>query len=245
MRTIYILAFTAFVAAAPAAHATIMTNAIDNATVQPAGPRTGTNGKRFLNIESSPNAGFASYGVIDFQFGSVAAQPAFTTLTIALTQANASFTSNGRLNFYLSTATSASLQPGISPLVFGGNTEGTASNVASGQLALLSLGSGTFTQVNNGTENDYSFALSATPASVLASDVRTNSVIRLVVTPADAAVAATYAGSTSTTPERLTLAGAAATAVPEPATLLLLGVSAGALALRRRGRPMLHTYNKA
>src|SRR3954470_12961977 len=36
-----------------------------NATVQPAGPRTGFNGTDFLNIESTANGTFASYGVID------------------------------------------------------------------------------------------------------------------------------------------------------------------------------------
>jgi hypothetical protein len=54
------------------------------------------------------------------------------------------------------------------------------------------------------------------------------------VTPADPTVAATCAGATSITPERLTLGTAPTTSVPEPATFTVLALALGALAIRRR-----------
>ena len=47
-------------------------------------------------------------------------------------------------------------------------------------------------------------------------------------------LAATYAGVTNSTPERLTLTTAPLTSVPEPASLALLAGALGLLALRRR-----------
>lgn len=123
------------------------------------------------------------------------------------------------------------LAPGASPLVYVGPGEGTSTNAAAGQLALTSLGSGGFTQVSNGTEDDFTFSLTPSVAKLLLGDGSTNGTVRIVITPGDPTVAATYAGVTNTTPQRLTLAtGTAVAAVPEPGSIALIGAPFSVLA---------------
>src|SRR5262245_33058704 len=91
--------------------------AVDNATVQPAGPRSGTNGKAFFNVEGRNVPGAAtnsSYGVLEFH----AADLGFTSnvskvsgVILRLTQTMAGFTSRGRLKFYVTTDNITSIQP--------------------------------------------------------------------------------------------------------------------------------------
>ena len=96
------------------------------------------------------------------------------------------------------------------------------------------LGTGTFTEISNGHEDDFTFSVGGALAAYLTTQVQSHGDIRLVVAPDDAAVAATYAGVTNSTPERLTLTTAPLTSVPEPASLALLAGALGLLALRRR-----------
>ena len=80
----------------------------DTGIIQPAGPRTGTNGLAFLNIEGSSNGANASYGIARFDVsGAVAAFNAqfgagnysLTDVSLKLIQANSAFTTNGGLGF--------------------------------------------------------------------------------------------------------------------------------------------------
>ena len=128
------------------AHASIVLPDVNNGTIQPAGPRPGLNGKQFFNMEGSSNGSFSSFGVVDFQTS--AANVPITGLTINLTQANAAFTSNGTLLFYLSTDTTTSIDPGTSPLIYNTADIPTGLDNQLNQLTLLSAG--VFTQVSNG-----------------------------------------------------------------------------------------------
>jgi hypothetical protein len=210
-----------------ASSAAITVIAFNNATVQPAGPRPGTNGKAFFNMEGSANGAFASYGVLDFQIP--LGEPALNadTLTVSLTQANASFTHDGTLSFYLSTDTSTSIDPGSSPLQF----------PTPAPTLAYPLGLGSFTEVANGQLDNYTFALSAGLKTYVNNQITSGGLIRIVINPNDPNVAATYAGATfnpaASRPELTLSVGAA---VPEPSTILSLGLGIGLLGLGCFGR---------
>ena len=194
--------------------ANIIVAAVNNATIQPAGPRPGVNGKQFFNMEGSGNGTFASFGVVDFQSGPM--NVVVTSLTIDLTQDNAAFTQNGTLNFYLSTDTATNIEPGTSPLIY--NAADPPTGVGTQLSLLLLLGTGTFTQVTSGTIDSFSFSPNAAVTSYLSSQLSTGGPIRLVIAPGDATVAATYAGFSNSEfggPELLL-----ATPAPEPGTLV-------------------------
>jgi hypothetical protein len=209
----------------------VLVPASDNATIQPGGPRSGPNGKAFFNMEGSANGtgmtGFASFGVIDFDTSLFRAS-SVTGATLQLTQANAAFTHNGTLQFFLAPDTTTSIQPGFSPLTF---SAGALPGGIDSQLgSLLLLGSATFTQGTGGPFGDGSgtvdtFTLGITPevAALLTSEIDDGKV-RLVVAANDADVAATYSGFTNNTfaGPQLNLTGTL-TAVPEPASLTLAG----------------------
>jgi len=192
--------------------ANIVIPASNNATVQPAGPRPGANGKQFFNMEGASNGTFASFGVVDFQPGSMSVQIA--SLTLALTQANAAFTNDGSLIFYLSTDTATDIEPIGSPLIY---SAADAPTGLGGQLSpIFLLGAGSFTQVSDGTKDTFSFSPSAAVIAYIDSQVAAGGRLRLVIAPGDATVAATYAGFSNTefAGPQLTLV----TAVPEPGT---------------------------
>jgi hypothetical protein len=196
--------------------ANIIVPAVNNATIQPAGPRTGANGKQFFNMEGSGNGMFASFGVVDFQSGPM--NVAITSLTIDLTQDNAAFTNNGTLIFYLSTDTATNIEPGTSPLIYNSNSADLPTGIGTQLSPLLLLGTGIFTQVTTGTIDSFSFSPDSALTSYLSSQLSTGGPIRLVIAPGDASVAATYAGFSNTEfggPELLL-----ATPVPEPGTLV-------------------------
>ena len=198
--------------------------AFDNATVQPGGPRTGTSGKNFLNMEGSNNNSFASYGVADFLFDSVPVTvSSINSLSISFVQSNAGFTHDGGLVFSLDiSSVLAGIQPGgTSPLAFDGANPGTANDVSQGDLNLLSLGTGLFTKVATGNVDTYTLSLSPAVQSALVTKLNNSETIRVLIGTGDSTVAATYAGFSNST-----LAGPTLTidysAVPEPATTALL-----------------------
>src|SRR5712672_3227163 len=95
--TILIPLLSLMLAIPPAARAvTISLEASDNATVQPAGPRTGANGKAFFNMEGSTAGGasFSSFGVADFTFPAQAVT-GITSISLQMAQSNAAFSAMG------------------------------------------------------------------------------------------------------------------------------------------------------
>jgi hypothetical protein len=172
------------------------TLATNNATVQPGGPRGGDNGKLFFNMEGSSNDVFASFGVVDFQLPDGSTFNPGDVLSITLTQANASFTQNGMLAFYVSTDTTTDIEPDTSPLAF--DPTDVPTGLASQLDTKYLLGCGTFTQAADGTMDTFSFTPTDDALTYLINEISTTGYIRMIVAPFDPTVAATYAGFSNT-----------------------------------------------
>ncbi len=178
--------------------------AINNATVQPTGPRPGDNGKRFLNIEGRqvPMADqFASYGVLEFDatdlgLGTVSQ---VDSLTVKFQQSLASFTSRGRMRFFITEDNATSIEPApASPLVFDANDVNGLGN----QLQPIhGLNTGEFSPVRSSWLETYTFGITSGSAleTYLINQINAGGSIRVVVCPeaseVDAElVAGTYGG---------------------------------------------------
>jgi hypothetical protein len=172
------------------------TPATNNATVQPGGPRAGDNGKVFFNMEGSSNDTFASFGVVDFQLPDGSTFNPGDLLSITLTQANASFTSDGMLAFYVSTDTTTDIEPDTSPLAF--DPTDLPTGLGNQLDTKYLLGCGAFTQVADGSMDTFSFMPTDEALSYLMNEISTTGLIRVIVAPADPTVAATYAGFSNT-----------------------------------------------
>ena len=215
------------------ARADLLLPAVSNATVQPGGPRAAANGLRYFNVEGAANGQYASFGVLDFTLPSAATVSA-QSLTLALTQANASFTANGGLDFYLTEDTATGIAAGASPLRYAASAA--PSGIGSQLAPRFLLGSGMFTRVADGAKDNFTFALGGAAQSYLNAEMAMGGPIRLIVGAADPGVAATYAGYTNTAfagPALTIATGTPPSAVPEPdAWLLVLTGLAGLAAAR-------------
>lgn len=220
---------------ATASYADIVVEATDNSTIQPGGPRQGGSGDAFFNIEGTANGNFASYGVIDFTFDANPLITSVDAVEISFTQSNAGFTADGSLQFWADSVLVDDINSGDSPLAFDSNTTpGTAQDVTDGDLALTFLGDGSFVEVEDGFVDTFSLS----PLSdVFLSTLQNGGTLRLIVTPNDADVAATWAGFTNDTYAGPTLS-IQTSAVPEPSSVAVLcglGVAAfGYRTVRRR-----------
>jgi hypothetical protein len=170
------------------------TLAFDNATVWPSGPRMGDNGKNFFNTEGINNGQFASFGVADFDSSTLGIDftvATVTTVTVTLTQDNAAFTTDGSISFYITEDTTTSIQPADNAVFFDTND----SEGLNGQLQPVHfLGSGNFTQGPSGTVDVFAYNLDDATAAYVTNVLNSQGTLRVVITPADPDVSATYAG---------------------------------------------------
>lgn len=181
--------------------------AVNNATIQVTGPRGGMNGKNFFNIEGAGILEqFRSWGAADFNaadFGVPFTVGDVTNFKIVLTEANAAFTSPGKIQFWLTTDTTTSIEPVVSPWVWQNNV--TPEGIGT-QAPTEFLGSGDFNtlgNMNSGQVNTYAITLSAAAKAIVINALNSNGSLRLVVTPDSVGgpdtVAATFAGFSNNT----------------------------------------------
>jgi hypothetical protein len=211
--------------------------ASDNATVQPGGPRSGSSGKAFFNVEGSNNGNFASYGVVDFNFAGNGLGPivGVDNVTLDLTESNAGFSLAGPLSIYYTDQTSVNIQPGAGiAYQLGQNGAGSVGG-AFGALTLL--GSGMYDVTANGAVESFALSFVGDALAGFVNAINNGTTLRLVITPDAPGTAATYAGATNTTFGGPTLTFDTV-AVPEPSTLGLgiLGGVASTLVMGRRRR---------
>jgi hypothetical protein len=170
------------------------TTAFDNATVQPMGPRPAPNGKNYFNMEGTDNGNFSSYGVADFDSTTlgISLVTEIDAVTITLVQDDAGFSTAGAINFYITEDNVTSIQPDDNAVIFD-NTDPEGLN---GQLSPIHfLGSGLFDPSGgSSTVDTFSFVPDADTAAYLIDLINNGGTIRIVITPVDPAVSATYAG---------------------------------------------------
>lgn len=226
---------------APAFGTLIVSLATNNATVWPTGPRTGTNGKIYFDVEGSSNgtgsSGYACYGVADFNGASyqgIGKVGDVTSATLELFQADASFTKNSTVQLWWTANTNLNINSGntVKYNYAAGGESGLDSSV---WTSLQLLGSASFVQVKSGHEDDYTLSLTATAKAGIISAINSGSDIRFIVSSDNAGGAATWAGYSSTSYSGPKLALNVA-AVPEPATIAILTVGVVGLIRRRRSR---------
>lgn len=180
----------------------ITSQAGDVATVQPAGPRAAPNGKNFFNIEGAGAAANASFGVADFNTAGLSftlpeGQTIGTINSISLGTINApaSFTHSGALDVYLVDDSTTDINNGTSPLIFDTTDPVEGLNNQLGAKHLLGTlnfdaaqPTGSFTDITLANGDPATLAL-------LASDINAAAKFRIVITPEDSTVAATWAGT--------------------------------------------------
>lgn len=216
------------------AQVTVSAEAINNATVQPAGPRSGNRGKNYFNVEGNNNIQYASFGVADFSassFGLTLPVADILGLTLVLTDAPASFSAAGGINIWLSEDTTTDIEPGTSPLAW--DASDLPNGLGSQLLPLHYLGSGTYTPTADGTVFSYTLSLTPNAKSYLISQLNSAGSIRIVVSPADDDVAATYAGYSNNSLAGPTLV-IDLVPVPEPASITALAIGVAGILWRRR-----------
>lgn len=218
-----------------------------NGTVQAAGPRSGSNGSAFLNIEGSGNsASFQSYGTVDFDgagFGLAFGGPIgdITSLSLALVESNAAFTLPGTLEFYLASDAATPVVPGSgTPNYVSG--QDSAASVGSALGTLTFLGTGVFnTTGNTNTGQTDTFDLTSTLTTeakqAIIGAINGGATFRFVITSSASTpgVAATFAGVTHSSLAGPTLS-IDAVSVPEPGSSALLALGGAAAMLGRRRR---------
>lgn len=217
------------------AQITVSAEAINNATVQPAGPRAAPGGKNFFNVEGNNKGQFASFGVADFSassFGLSLPVADITGIRLVLTEDRASFSAAGGVNIWLSEDTTTSIEPGTPPpLVW--DASDLPNGLGSQLVPCHYLGSGTYTPTADGTVFSYTLSLTPNAKSYLISQLNSAGAIRILVSPADDDVAATYAGYSHSS-----LAGPTLeldlVPVPEPASITALAIGVTGILWRKR-----------
>ena len=193
----------------------------------------------FFNVQGDDDA-FTVYSFADFDSPGVSV--AFTDLTsisLELSQDNAFFSANGALEFFVATDTRAVDTSDSARYITDGDNIG-SEVVGDAFGTLYSLGTGTYTETADGDTDTFVFTstLTTDAENYIIGQLNSGGLIRIIATPGDLAVQATYSGADSlldpVAPPVLSFTGDG-TLVPEPTSLALLGLGGLLIARRRRG----------
>ncbi len=216
------------------------------ATVNPNGPRTGTSGTNFFNVEGVNNTTNATFGVADFVTNNYPATSSISNLMLTLTESDAAFTTPGSFQVYLVSGVGTA----TSGLKYD-STQTATGGIGSQLGTLYNLGTFQFTSTgttNTGQVDTYALSLANKSASSLFLSELNSGSLRIAL-GADAgapATAATFFGSTgklTANPSQnvvptLSFTAASPAAVPEASTTvsfgLLLAFGLGGLVVSRR-----------
>ena len=157
----------------------------------------------FFNIQGSDNGQYASYGLARFDNASIRSQLDATyglgnwnisTIDILLTQANASFTTDGLIDFYWVDNDLVDISPNSTevqyPFLADPNVQDDENDFP---LAELLIDDASFVETASGDQNSYRLYTSGDSGSI-ASDIMVDNFTTIAVVDADPTVSATYAG---------------------------------------------------
>lgn len=176
-------------------------------TIQAAGPRQGVAGGRYFNVQGKNQEKYAGFGVLVFPVPKAEATAEIKGLTITLVQSVPSFSSDGKIQFFL--AQPADADPGsLEKLKY---DPAATRGVTRDAFKLLSpLGSGVFKKVETGKIDTFALTADQSVRNQLRDLIKSGGPLYIVVAPDDDDVAATYFGAGNETQEnrpRIKLAG--------------------------------------
>ncbi len=153
----------------------------------------------FFNVQGDDDA-FTVYSLVDFDTSSIGEISSINSLSLELTQSNAFFSASGGLEYFLATDTRDVLLTDsarfISDQANGGANTG-AAVVGNAFGTLHPLGTGTYNVSATGDVDTVLFSLDAAGEAFAVSQINSGSLLRIIATPADADVQATYSGAGS------------------------------------------------
>ena len=152
----------------------------------------------FFNVQGDDDM-FTVYSLVDFDTSSIGEVSTINSLSLELTQSNAFFSTNGGLEFFLASDTrTVDLNDSaryISDQGNGGNTGSAVVGSAFGTL--FPLGNGTFNVTNTGDVNTILLSLDEAGEAFAVSQINSGGLLRIIATPSDTSVQATYSGAGS------------------------------------------------
>ncbi len=187
----------------------------------------------FFNVQGDDDA-FTVYSLVDFDTAGLGTVAGIQSLGFDLTQDNAFFSADGGLEFFLASDTRAVDLNDSARYITDGDNVG-SEVVGSAFGTLFSLGTGTYTQTNTGDLDAFTLSLDASGEAFAVSQINSGGLLRIIATPGDLGVQATYSGATSLLdPVAPPVLNISVTAVPEPSSAAVLGLLAFAGFCRRR-----------
>lgn len=150
----------------------------------------------FFNVQGDDD-GFTVYSLVDFDTSTIGQVSAVTSISLDLGQSNAFFSVDGGLEFFLAVDTRAveltDTARYMTDQANGGNIGAAVVGDAFGTL--YPLGTGTYTETMTGDVDTFTLSLDSAGEAFAISQINSGGLLRIIATPADLGVQATYAGA--------------------------------------------------